>query len=202
MWDKLQMPSRQDYQTTFVTLGKLLEGLKQLSATLYGGYKTISWEEITETETYSRESKVCKLCMEEKMEILKLMTEDPDKTINHRSELVNSCGHKAKEMLYHPDPEHDHEDTNTYNQGSADKVESQDGEKQNSHLDSQTNDTTCEDSSTVTGLEDANSQDSHNDSNRRVTENSIYQIALQIFEEEQDREGTVRFTRRIASCNT
>ena len=37
----------------------------------------LTWEKIKSSEVFQRESKVCKLCMDEKMEIIKLMARTP-----------------------------------------------------------------------------------------------------------------------------
>ena len=58
---------------------------------------------------YQRESRVCHLCLDEKMAILKLMTEIPDRTINKKHEMLSQCSHKRKELIDYPELEEEEE---------------------------------------------------------------------------------------------
>ena len=139
---------------------------------------SISWEKLAESETYSRETKVCRICMEEKIQILKLMTDTPGQTINHRSELVNYCGHKWKEMLSYPD-------------GLAEGVESQETDLHHNNHDSHVDSPEGTTSSDTMDPQDADQLDRQVDGH--PTE--AYLRALQIYEEEQQKEGAARHTR-------
>ena len=59
----------------------------------------ISWKIVKESKPYQRETKVCKLCEDEKLCILNLMKKEPARAINKRTDLLKSCPHIEKEML-------------------------------------------------------------------------------------------------------
>jgi hypothetical protein len=61
---------------------------------------TIKWRIIKQLPAYNPESKKCQLCLGEKVEILE---RDPANLLNKRSELVSTCRHKNKFMLYQYD---------------------------------------------------------------------------------------------------
>ena len=57
---------------------------------------TIKWEILTKTKSYQPGSRICDLCISEKWKIL---TADPKKTLNKRSEISNKCRHRTKYKL-------------------------------------------------------------------------------------------------------
>ena len=56
----------------------------------------IKWEILSKTKSYQPGSKTCDLCNSEKWKIL---TADPEKTLNKRTEIMNKCRHKTKFKL-------------------------------------------------------------------------------------------------------
>ena len=53
----------------------------------------IRWEIMTKTKCYQPGKRNCDLCLSEKWRIL---TSDPSKTLNKRTEMASKCRHKAK----------------------------------------------------------------------------------------------------------
>ena len=60
---------------------------------------SITYEKVKECKLYQRESGVCQLCQEEKMEIFKLLQNQPNTTINKRTELLRHCLHSKNDLL-------------------------------------------------------------------------------------------------------
>lgn len=56
----------------------------------------IKWEIVKKSNTQMRQSGLCNLCMDEKLEILRHKREHKDKSINKRSELISTCRHRKK----------------------------------------------------------------------------------------------------------
>ena len=82
------------YKRKSCALAQFIWGLK-----LENKQWEISWKIAKESKPYQRETKICKLCEDEKLCILSLMNKEPDKTINRRSDLLKACPHIEKEML-------------------------------------------------------------------------------------------------------
>ena len=57
---------------------------------------SIKWEILAKTKSYQPGSKSCDLCTTEK---LKILTSDPERTLNKRTEMTNKCRHKTKYKL-------------------------------------------------------------------------------------------------------
>ena len=56
----------------------------------------VEWEIVRKCTTASRREQRCQLCSEEKLQILEMMAQYPDQTINRRTELMRVCGHQNK----------------------------------------------------------------------------------------------------------
>ena len=59
---------------------------------------TVSWNIQRLAPPYSRESKVCQLCLTEKTLICPA---DPANSLNKRNEIMSKCRHRAKHLLSH-----------------------------------------------------------------------------------------------------
>ena len=54
----------------------------------------ISWESLRHSNTFRRDTNICNLCLEEKLEIL--MSKKSSTSLNRRSELISKCRHSAR----------------------------------------------------------------------------------------------------------
>ena len=60
----------------------------------------IKWRIVKQLQSYNPETKKCRLCIGENMEILEL---DPANLLNKQSELVSTCRHRNKFLLHQYD---------------------------------------------------------------------------------------------------
>ena len=93
-WSNHKTSFKKAYKRNFSGLAKFIWDLKLQNKTW-----EISWRILKESQTYTRETRMCKLCQDEKFCILKMMKENPRLAINERSDLLKECGHKYKELL-------------------------------------------------------------------------------------------------------
>ena len=61
----------------------------------------IKWSILAEESGYNRKIRRCKLCVREKVEVLKNIHHNPSKTLNKREEVFRRCLHRFKHFLGH-----------------------------------------------------------------------------------------------------
>ena len=63
----------------------------------YAEEPTLKWSIVKRVPSYSNITKRCRLCLQEKFEIIKYPR--PDELLNKRSELISKCRHANKYLL-------------------------------------------------------------------------------------------------------
>ena len=59
----------------------------------------VHWKKVQNAKPYTKEAKRCNLCTFEKVEIMKLLKEFPNRVLNKREEIMGSCKHRRKHLL-------------------------------------------------------------------------------------------------------
>ena len=61
----------------------------------------LNWKILATESNYDRKKRICGLCTREKVEIIKKINQQPNRTLNKRGELFRKCLHRFKHQLGH-----------------------------------------------------------------------------------------------------